>query len=125
MDKREALQKNIRRKIKEYRVSKWSPDAQPNIYELDKFLRKSGYRLTDLLPHEKGTPELVIEPIKLNYSHPNIEHDIEENEFFIEVKDHGLLILSDLEEIVKGYQNAMAVVTYLESLDLSKLEIDD
>ena len=93
------------------------------IYELSNFLQKSGYRLVDILVHE-DYPELLIEAIKPGYLFPEISHDIKEKEFYAKVEDYGLMIASDIEEIIKGYETAIGVLHHLEELDLSKLEID-
>lgn len=93
------------------------------IYELSNFLQRSGYRLVDILVHE-DYPELLIEAIEPGYLFPEISHDIKEKEFYAKVEDHGLMIASDIEEIIKGYETAIGVLHHLEELDLSKLEID-
>ena len=93
------------------------------IYELSNFLQKSGYRLVGILVHE-DYPELLIEAIKPGYLFPEISHDIKEKEFYAKVEDHGLMIASDIEEIIKGYETAIGVLHHLKELDLSKLEID-
>lgn len=121
------IKKNIREEVgKKLRKndSKWNPDTQPNIYELSNFLRKSGYRLVDILEHN-NSPELIIEAIKPGYLFPEISHGIKDNEFYVKVDDHGLMVASDVEEIIKGYENAVGVLHYLEGLNLSKLEIND
>lgn len=125
MDKRDKLKSKIKFAIKEdaqaKKNSRWDSDSQPNIYQLDIFLRKSGYRLVDIVETE-GLPELFIEAIKKDHLHPDINHFITDNVFYIEVKKYGELIASDVEEIIKGYQAAVEVVKHLESMDLKKLE---
>lgn len=116
----EAVSKNMKNS-----QNKWDPESQPNIYELANFLRKSGYRLIDVLIHKNNdTPELLIEPIKSDYLHPEISHDISEGYFYAKIVEHGMLVASDLEEIIKGYNNALGVLDYLQSLDLSILEVN-
>lgn len=107
------------------KVGKWDPDTQPNIYELNNFLRKSGYRLVDIVSHEGASPELLIEAISKDYLHPDISHDIEDGLFYAKVTEHGLLVSSDLEEIIKGYTTAQGVLKHLENLDLDTLELDE
>ena len=100
---------------------------QPNIFELDNFLQKSGYRLVDILSHNRSseTPglELVIEPIESGHLHPEIYHNYVEGNFYAKIIDHGLLISSDVEEIIKGYTTVLEVLRYLETLDMKNLEI--
>lgn len=121
-DIRKSIREEVGKKLKKPN-SRWNPDTQPNIYELSNFLQKSGYRLVDILVHE-DYPELLIEAIKPGYLFPEISHDIKEKEFYAKVEDHGLMIASDIEEIIKGYETAIGVLHHLEELDLSKLEID-
>lgn len=117
------LRDNIRRAMREAKsLSKWSSDTQKNLYSLDSFLRKSGYRLADILDHEEGSRELIIEPVKPGYLHPEIVHDVSEGSFYIKVEEHGLLNASDVEEIIKGYTTALGVVGHLDSLDIQSLE---
>ena len=104
--------------------SQWSQDTEPNIYALDIFLRKSGYRLSNIEEPSSGLYELIIEPLKPGYLYPDITHMVAEGKFYIDVKKYGELELEDVKGIVKGYENAIAVVTYLESLDLSNLETE-
>lgn len=125
-----SLDKKIRaafkrdKKIRE--ASNWSPELHPNIYELQNFLRKSKYRLIDVSPDKEGKiPEVIIEPITPSYLYPAIIHDLTDNHFYIDVSNHGLLQASDVELVVQGYSNALAVVKHLESLDLTKLEVDE
>lgn len=110
--------------LKESIPSKWDPDTQPNLYELGNFLRKSGYRLIDIVISKSSVPELLIEPIEEGPLHPNISHDISDGRFYIQVLEHGMLESSDLEYIMTGYQNALSVVKYLEDIDLDDLEIN-
>ena len=105
--------------------SKWDSQTQPNAYALDIFLRKAGYKLVDMIPQESGgqaIPELLIEPIKEDYKHPEITHMIEENVFYMKMKSYGELPASDVETIIQVYQNVLAVMNHLEELDKSKLE---
>lgn len=125
MDNRSRMKSKIKFALKEDMIAKrntrWNPDNQPNLYQLDVFLRKSGYRLFDVFNNE-GKPELMIETIKEGHLHPEINHDVADGVFYIEVKKYGELIASDVEEIMRGYQTAIGVVKHLEQLDLSKLE---
>lgn len=121
-DIRKSIRSTIRKRLKEAK-GKWSPNSQPNIYELSNFLAKSGYRLVDVLT-ENGSPELIIEAIKPGYLHPEIVHDISEGTFNAKVEEHGLMIASDIEEILKGYITVVGVLKHLEALDLSKLEVE-
>lgn len=125
-DIRKIIKEEVGRRIKNPN-SKWSADSQPNIYELDSFLKKSGYRLVDILAHDKDSEvhgyELIIEPINPGYLYPEISHDYADNNFYAKIVDHGLLVASDVEEIIKGYTTALGVLQYLESLDISKLEV--
>lgn len=123
MDIRDSIRKKIKEAQKIREANRWSPDTQPNIYELENFLRKSGYRLVDILDHEDKGIELIIEPIKSGYLYPEISHDIEEGAFYAKVVEHGMLVASDIEEIVKGYTTALGVLNHLDELDLSTLEI--
>lgn len=117
---REAIKKSLRED------ASYDSTTQPNLYELNNFLRKSGYKLSEVISQkDKEVPELIILPIKESYLYPEISHDIEEGEFYIKVVEHGLLVASDVEEIIKGYTTAIGVVEHLESLDLTKLELSD
>lgn len=120
---------NIKDKIREAfredmdnKASQWNPDTQPNLFELDRFLRKSGYRLVDVLTGA-GVKELMIEPKNSSHLYPEITHDVSDNHFYINVKRYGELIVSDVEEVIKGYQNAVSVVKRLEQVNLDKLEV--
>ena len=116
---REVFKKSLRED------ASYDSTTQPNLYELNNFLRKSGYKLAEVIPHQdKKVPELIILPIKESYLYPEISHDIEEGEFYIKVVEHGLLVASDVEEIIKGYTTSLGVVQHLESLELEKLEIN-
>lgn len=106
------------------KYTKWNPDTHPNAYQLDVFLRKSGYRLVDIVDHQGDTPELILEATKIGHLHPDITHNISDKTFYINIKKYGEMNVSDVEEIIKGYQTAMYVVKHIESLDLSKLEYD-
>lgn len=107
-------------------VGKWDPDKQPNIYELNNFLRKSGYRLLDVLAVKDTTiPEIILEPLKAGYLYPEIQHYTKEGKFYIKVIDHGMLESSDVEGMITGYENALAVVKHLESLDLHDMEVEE
>lgn len=110
---------------KRFNSSKWDSDTQPNIYELDNFLRKSGYKLTDILEHKDTIPELIIEPLKSGYLHPEINHDVAEKEFYVNVIKYGMLGASDLEGIIEGYETALGVLRHLKTIDLDSLEIGD
>lgn len=123
MDIRDSIRKRIKEAQATQKQIKWSSDTQPNIYELDNFLRKSGYRLLDILQHEGASPELVIEAINKDYLHPEISHDFEEGLFYAKVTEHGMLVASDIEEIIKGYNIALGILNHLDSLDLSNLEV--
>lgn len=119
-DIRKSIRDKVGRKLRS--ITKWSPESQPNLYELANFLRKSGYRLVEVIDHGES-PELIIESIRSGYLHPEISHDIEERRFYVRVEDHGFLAASDVQEIIKGYNTALGVIQHLDSLDLSKLEI--
>lgn len=128
MDIRERIRKEFSKKsvLKEASRSKWDSDNQPNVYELDNFLRKSGYRLLDvLLSRDSDLHEILLEPIKPGYLYPEITHDIKDGIFYINVTNYGLLEASDVEGIIRGYENALAVVHHLQSLDLKKLEVTE
>ena len=126
MDNRSKMKSKIKFALKEDIIAKkntrWNLDSQPNLYQLDVFLRKSGYRLFDVVDNE-GKPELMIETIKEGHLHPEISHNVADGNFYIEIKKYGELIASDVAEIVRGYQTAIGVVEHLERLDLNKLEI--
>lgn len=116
---REALKKD--KKLRE--ATKWDPESQPNIFELSNFLKKSGYRLVDVMISSEGlSPEIILEPLKPGYLYPDISYDINDKHFYINVPEHGLLVSSDVEGIILGYENALAVVKHLESLDLDEIE---
>lgn len=121
----ESLKSKIRLALKEDNVARkttrWNPDTQPNTYQLDIFLRKSGYRLVDVIDNG-GLPDLMIEPIKGGHLHPDITYSVADQVFYVDVKKYGELVASDLEEVIKGCQTALGVVQHLEKLDLSKLE---
>lgn len=125
MDNRSRMKSKIKFALKEDMIAKkntrWNPDTQPNLYQLDVFLRKSGYRLFDVVDNN-GHPELMIETIKEGHLHPEINHSVADSAFYIEVKKYGELVASDVEEIIRGYQTAVGVVNHLDKLDLSKLE---
>lgn len=114
------------KKSEKARSGKWDSETQPNLYELDNFLRKSGYRLIDVLVSEIGkSPELVIEAVKPGFLYPEISHDITTNTFYIKTVDLGMIGISDIESILIAYENALGVLRHLESLDLKKLEIGE
>lgn len=131
MDIRDSIRKQFSKKSKLQEATKWNPDNQPNIYELDNFLRKSGYRLIDIIEHKESSLshssshnyELIIEPITPGYLHPEISHDYEEGNFYAKITEHGLLVASDIEEIIKGYTTVLGVLKYLGDLDIDKLEV--
>lgn len=108
--------------------SKWDSQTQPNAYALDVFLRKSGYRLVDMIPQivdEQSVPELLIEPIKEDYKHPEITHLVDDGIFCMKMKSYGELPASDVDTIIQVYQNVLAVLTHLDELDLAKLEYEE
>lgn len=99
-------------------------DEHPNTYELDNYLKKAGYKLLELIEHEGSkVPEVLLEPKNPGYLFPQISHIVKEDKFYVDVVKYGMLEASDLEKVMQGYENALSVVTYLENLDLSKLEI--
>ena len=119
-----------------YRVNKklnedryyWSSKYEPNSYALDQFLRKSGYYLADIKyadTDDLDSSDLVlsIRPKEESYMTPQIIH--KDGEFHIITKSYGELIVSDLEMIVRGYENAIGVVHYLNSIPLEDLEISE
>ena len=120
---REQIRTAIREDTKARKYIKWNPDSQPNLYQLDLFLRKSGYRLTDVVAQDNN-PEVLIEPLNPSHLAPDILHQPGEGKFFIDVKKYGELEYSDVEELIKGYTTAVEVVKHLEKLDLSKLEYE-
>lgn len=126
MDIRDQIKERFKGKkpLTEASRSKWDPETQPNDYALDEFLHKAGYRLTDISNYD-SSPELLIDPIRKGYLHPEIIHDVTDKTFYVDVKKYGMLNSSDLEEIVKGYTTALGVLEYLDSLDLSKLEVEE
>lgn len=128
MNLRGEIKNKIKKALQEDNIARtstrWNSDTQPNLYELDIFLRKSGYRLTDIVLHD-DTPELLIEAIKVDHLHPEIIHQVDEDVFYIKTKDYGELIVSDLEELIKGYEIAINVVKHLEELDLHRLEFEE
>lgn len=121
---KESIRKAFKNRLNE--ANKWDANSQPNLYDLDKFLRKSGYSLrsADYLKGYKF-PELFIESSEPEYLHPEILHDLVENAFEVVVENKGILGASDLEEVIKGYENALGVINYLNSLDLTELEVED
>lgn len=122
-DIKKSIREAMNKRLREASNDKWDATSQPNIYELSNFLRKSGYRLVDIVEHEGATIELIIEAIKPSYLYPEIVHDIAEQLFYAKVVEHGMLIASDLEEIMKGYNTALGVLNHLEELDLQELEV--
>lgn len=104
-------------------ATKWDPETQPNLYALGEFLRKAGYRLVDVLEHN-DVLELLIEPKEEGYLHPNITHNLDTDEFTVDVRKYGELGASDLEEIIKGYEASLGVIKYLNSLHLNTLEVE-
>lgn len=105
------------------RKNKWDPDTQPNLFELSNFLYKSGYRLIDA-QENKESVEVLLEPLNPGHLYPEISHDMKDNKFYIKIVEHGMLEASDVESIIIGYENAVAVVRYLESIDTTVLEIE-
>lgn len=103
---------------------KWDADTQPNLYALSEFLRKAGYRLIDAIEHEGNKVELLIEPIEEGHLHPDIIHDIDNDIFCADIIKYGLLGKSDLEEVIKGYETALGVIKYLDTLHLNKMEVN-
>lgn len=107
--------------------STWSQDREPHIYEVDKFLRKSGYKLSNIEVHHingKSLPELIIEPMSPGYLYPDVSHMVAEGKYYIDVKKYGEMEISDVKGIIKGYENAIAVVSYLETVNLNSLEFE-
>lgn len=103
----------------------FDPETQPTLYKMSNFLRKAGYRMNDVLAHGSGV-EIILTPIKEDYLHPDITHHIENHEFYVKVKSYGELEPSDLEEVIKGYENALEVIKYLkENLISSSDEIEE
>lgn len=126
--KKKVVNEETKKKVnslKRFNPSKWDSDTQPNIYELDNFLRKSGYKLVDIIEHEDNIPELIIEPLKKGYLHPEINHDVNEKDFYVNVIKYGMLELSDLEGIIEGYETALGVLRHLKSVSLDTLEIGE
>lgn len=123
MDLRSKIKKALTEDNEVMKYSKWDMDSQRNLYNVDKFLRKSGYRLLDATKRD-GVPELFIKAMKDSHLYPDITHHIEEGEFFINVIKYGELNASDVEEIIKGYEAALGVVHYLNDIDMSSLEIE-
>ena len=68
---------------------------------------------------------LSIDPIRSDELHPDLIHDIANNKFYVEVKDQGYVDSKDLENIIKGFNNSIEILKYLDDLDLSTLEIPD
>lgn len=87
-----------------------------NEEEVSKFLKKSGYKLVDIIEHEGGISEFIISPVESSHLYPEITQDIEEGVFLIDVKKYGNLEASDVEEVIKGYQTALGVVEYMNNL---------
>lgn len=107
--------------------SKWDSQSQVNAYSLDIFLRKAGYKLVDIIPQDKEgkvVPELIIEPVKAGYRHPEITHMVDEGAFYMKMKSYGEMPASDVETIIEVYQNVLAVLNHLNGLDTSKLEYE-
>lgn len=122
-DIKKSIRKAFRPKSLKEAAIKWDSETQPNLYELDNFLRKSGYRLVDTLIHKGNIIEPVIEAIKEGHLHPDISYNAEDEWFYVRVKEYGLLNSSDLEDIIKGYTTALGVLNHLDTLDLTKLEV--
>lgn len=107
--------------------SKWDPQGQPNNYALDIFLRKSGYKLVDIIPQSNGgnvVPELLIEPVKEGYRNPDITHMVDEDIFYMKMKSYGEMPASDVETIIEVYQKVLVVLNHLNDLDKSNLEYE-
>lgn len=95
--------------------------TQPNLYELENFLNKSGYIYVDL-DTEEGKPVLYIKPAKEDdYLHPKIYYIADDNEYVVDSGEFGYLNVSDLAEVMKGYNNAILVIKHISDLDLDKL----
>ena len=120
------LKEDIRSKMKG--ISQWDPVKYPITEKLDLFLRKSGYRLASVLPvgEEKTATraELVVEPLVSNYLHPEISYESEAREYQVEVKSYGYLAASDVEEIIEGYNTALAVIDHLIGVDMDAIFIE-
>lgn len=122
----DKIKKAFKKEKKLIEANKWNPDLYPNIYEMENFLRKSGYRIIDIIEQKNSDiPEVVIEPIKKGYLYPEISHDLTDNKFYAKVIDYGMLGESDLIGIIQGYENAVSVIKHLNSLDLRDLEVGE
>lgn len=121
----DKIREAIKKRNKLLEVTKWDVDTHPNIYALDKFLRKSGYRLIELIVHkETEIPEVIIEPIKKDHPlYPDIVHDLSDGNFYSKPVKSELLGASDLESLIQTYENSLSIVKYLDSIDLKKLEV--
>ena len=113
-----------RRRVLNEAISDWDARVTPNNYALDLYLRKSGYKLINVSRYSKGI-RLGIVPRKKGYHTPEIYHDYADNIYEIQTTSYGTLEVSDIEEVIKGYETAISVVKYLMSLDLEKLEVED
>ena len=122
MSMKDKIRDAMTSRLKEASSIKYDSSTQPNLYELDNFLKKSGSKLVDVIDHE-GSIELIIDPKYPGVYYPEISHEVEEGKFYTRVKERGWLEMSDLDMVMEGYETAKYVINHLESLDLSKLEI--
>lgn len=100
--------------------TRWSEEDQPKLYMIDRFLRKNKYRLSDVIVSE-GRRELIVDALESSHFTPTIEN--QSGKYFINIKKYGPMEVTDVEQIIQGYQRAVAVVNYLNEIDLTSLEI--
>lgn len=113
------LQESRRRNLKEV-FSNWDAKDYPNSYELDIYLRKLGYTLNRVHKNDGKVVKLQIDSVKDNYTTPKIYWV--EDHLEVQTASYGTLEVSDLEEVIKGYQKAIEVIKHIESLNIDNLE---
>lgn len=120
MGVKDNIRKAVSSNLKNKKYTRWDSESQPTIYAIDNFLRKSGYRLIDILT-QGNKYELIIEPLKKGYFHPEISHDTKDDHFYAKITEYGMMESSDIEDTIKSYENALGVLKYLENQDLKNI----
>lgn len=116
---KDNIRKKVNAKLRKQTHLQYDYELYPKTYELHAFLKRSGYLLDNIVYHrDLDKVELIIRPKVKGYLHPDISHDMSDNKFYVRVDSYGLLEVSELENILKGYTTAAGVLSELSQLDL-------
>ena len=118
---RESIKKKLNSSMREsisVLNNKFDPKEQPNCFELENYLRKAGYTLSDVL-QEKNDIFLEINYWRAQLEfNPSIKYDKLTRSYQVLTTDYGYLVPSDLQMVILGYETAMEVISHIESLKL-------